>query len=236
MRGTKKRDTARPEAAPLRAPVPEPPKLPEVERAFFDILLEALGDGLQEEEKALRKPAPHRELLRGNSRLRGTVAYARALLRLEELKRAGLPAENGQAQEISALLNVAVNNLRRSFLYAGVAVRRPENEPAFTVRAPKDLALFLLEEMLLCCLRCAPEGRNLYINTRPIGSVLLLGMRTEGPSLQQSPLIPILEANGKPAPEEDYGFAVCRVLAGQLGWALRWEADEAGVRMFVDII
>ncbi|MCL2299303.1 MAG: hypothetical protein FWC27_04055 [Firmicutes bacterium] len=236
MRGEKKK--GKPFAplgdAPLRAPVPVPPKLPAVERAFFEMLLEALGAGLQESEKDLRKPAGRGELLRKNSRLRGTVAYARALLRLEEFDHAEQPAETEQA-EIAALLNVAVNNLRRSFLYAGVAVRRPANEPAFAPRAPKGLALFLLEEMLACCLRCAPEGRNLYINTRPIGGLLLLSMRTEGPPLQQSPLIPLLEGDGGAAPEEDCGFAVCRVLAARLGWAFRWEADEAGVRMFLDI-
>ena len=239
MRSMKKRDKhlARPDNAPLRAPVPAPPQLPEVERAFFEILLGELAGGLQESEKELRRLVERGELLRKSSRLRGTVAYARALLRLEEIRHAGLPAESEEA-EVSALLNVAVNNLRRSFLYAGVAVRRPGAEPAFTVRAPKEMALFLLEEMLACCLRCAPEGKNLYVNTRLIGGLLLLSMRTEGPPLQQSPLIPLLPrgGEGEDAPEEDYGFAMCRVLAAQLGWAFRWEADEAGVRMFVDMI
>ena len=226
-----------PSGAPLRAPVPAPPKLPEVERAFFEMLLGELGAALQENEKDLRKPVGRAELLRRNSRLRGTVAYARALLRLEEFQHTEQDA-NEEQTEAAALLNVAVNNLRRSFLYAGVAVRRPAREPAFAVCAPKGLALFLLEEMLSCCLRCAPEGRNLYINTRPIGSLLLLSMRTEGPPLQQSPLIPLLpqEDDDGAAPEEDYGFAMCRVIAAKLGWAFRWEADEAGVRMFVDVV
>jgi len=228
----------RPAAAALRAPVPEPPKLPEVERAFFEILLGALEGGLQESEKGLRKPAGHSELLRKNSRLQGTVSYARALLRLEEFRRADR-AEEPEKAEVSALLNVAVNNRRRAFLYAGVAVRRSAREPYYAVYADRELALFLLEEMLACCLRCAPEGKNLYIGARPIGGLLLLSMRTEGPSLQQSPLIPLLPTDQScegPAPEEDYGFAICRVTAAQLGWAFRWEADEAGVRMFVDII
>jgi len=233
----KKKNQRGADAVPLRAPVPAPPKLPEVERTFFEILLKELAGGLQENEKELRRFVERGELLRKSSRLRGTVAYARALLRLEELQRSGLPAETERA-EISILLNIAVNNLRRSFLYAGVAVRRPSPEPSFVVRAPREPALFLLEEMLSCCLRCAPEGKNLYINTRPIGGLLLLSMRTEGPPLQQSPLIPLLprDSEGEDAPEEDYGFAMCRVLAAQLGWAFRWEADEAGVRMFVDII
>jgi len=252
MRSTKKKDSpvVRPGDAPVRAPVPAPPKLPEMERAFFGILLEELGAGLQECEKELRKPARRAELLRRNSRLRGTVAYARALLRLEEFHTAQQPVQTGEA-EAAALLNVAVNNLRRSFLYAGVAVRRSAQEPTFTVCAPKELVLFLLEEMLACCLRCAPEGRNLYIGLRPIGGLLLLSIRTEGPVLQQSPLIPLLyhpnesadspgtptyeEEDDSPASEEDYGFAMCRVLAAQLGWAFRCEVDEAGVRMFVDI-
>jgi len=209
-----------------------------MERAFFEILLKELAGGLQENEKELCRLIRHGELLRKSSRLRGTVAYGRALLRLEALQRSDLPAEAEKA-ELSALLNIAVNNLRRSFLYAGVAVRRPDGELSFAVQAPREHVLFLLEEMLSCCLRCAPEGRNLFVNMRPIGNLLLLSMRTEGPPLQQSPLIPLLPREGDsddPAPEEDYGFAICRVLAAQLGWAFRWEADEAGVRMFVDII
>ena len=241
MRNIKKKDKviSRPDEAFRRVPVPEPPRLPETQRAFFDILLKELAGGLQESEKELRKLVGRGELLRRSSRLRGTVAYARALLRLEGLRRADPPEEEPERHEISSLLNVAVNNLRRSFLYAGVAVRRPGEEPAFTVRAPRELVMFLLEEMLTCCLRCAPEGRNIYINTRPIGPVLLLSMRTEGPPLQQSPLIPLLpQENGSDAPahEEDYGFAMGRVIAAQLGWAFRWEADEAGVRMFVDMV
>ena len=241
MRSIKKKDKviARPDEAFRRTPVPEPPLLPETQRAFFEILLKELAGGLQESEKELRKLVGRGELLRRSSRLRGTVAYARALLRLEEIHRADQEPKLEQT-ELSSLLNLAVNGLRRSFLYAGVAVRRPGEEPAYTVCAPKELVLFLLEEMLSCCLRCAPEGRNLYINSRPIGSLLLLSMRTEGPALQQSPLIPLLpqedNSSDTPAPEEDYGFAMCRVLAAQLGWAFRWEADEAGVRMFVDII
>jgi len=242
MRSIKKKDKviARQDEAFRRTPVPEPPQLPDAQRAFFDILLKELAGGLQESEKELRKLVGRGELLRRSSRLRGTVAYARALLRLEEMQREGLPDEPEEL-EVPALLNLAVNGLRRSFLYAGVAVRRPGEEPAYTVCAPKALVLFLLEEMLSCCLRCAPEGRNLYINSRSIGSLLLLSMRTEGPALQQSPLIPLLpreesEDGDAPAPEEDYGFAMCRVLAAQLGWAFRWETDEAGVRMFVDII
>ena len=239
MRRMKKRAKviAKPDEGFRRALVPEAPELPEAQRAFFDILLGELAGGLQEAEKELRRPAQREELLRKNSRLRGTVAYARALLRLEELQREGLPPEDGES-DLPSLLNLAVNSLRRSFLYAGVAVRRPGEEPSFTVRAPKGLMMFLLEEMLSCCLRCAPEGRNLHVNMRPIGDVLLLSMRTEGPALQQSPLIPMLpresDSEGD-ASEEDYGFAMCRVLAAQLGWAFRWEADEAGVRMFLDI-
>jgi len=231
----KDRPAARTDEAPLRAPVPAPPRLPEAERAFFELLLQGLSAGLQESEKELRKLAGRGELLRRSARLQGTVAYALALLRLEELHAAEQPAEPVEA---AALLNVAVNNLRRSFLYAGVAVRRAGQEPAYPVRAPRELALFLLEEMLSCCLRCAPEGRSLYIGMRQIGETLLLGMRTEGPVLQQSPLIPLLPSGGEddtPPPEEDYGFAMCRVLAARLGWAFRWEADEAGVRMFLDI-
>ena len=254
MRSIKKKDKAidRADEGFRRAPVPEPPRLPETQRVFFEILLKELAGGLQESEKELRKLVGRGELLRKSSRLRGTVAYARALLRLEEIHRADQEPKLEQA-ELSSLLNLAVNGLRRSFLYAGVAVRRPGEEPASTVCAPKELVLFLLEEMLSCCLRCAPEGKNLYINSRPIGSLLLLSMRTEGPALQQSPLIPLLyhpnesadspgtpdregDDGDDPAPEEDYGFAMCRVLASQLGWAFRWEADEAGVRMFVDII
>jgi hypothetical protein len=166
------------------------------------------------------------------------VAYARALLRLEAF-RAGDPPAQAEALEVPALLNVAVNNQRRAFLYAGAAVRRSDKEPAFTVYTQREPALFLLEEMLACCLRCAPEGKNLYIGARPIGGLLLLSMRTEGPPLQQSPLIPLLPREGEGedgVPGEDYGFAVCRVIAARLGWAFRWEADEAGVRMFVDIM
>ena len=240
MRSMKPKDrpAARTSAAALRAPVPEPPKLPGVERAFFEILLGELGAGLQESEKELRKLVKRGELLRKNSRLQGTVAYARALLRLEAFHSADESAKDEQV-EVPALLNVAVNNQRRAFLYAGVAVRRSAREPAFEVYTRREPALFLLEEMLACCLRCAPEGKNLYIGARPIGGLLLLSMRTEGPPLQQSPLIPLLPGEGDgegAASEEDYGFAICRAVAAQLGWAFRWEADEAGVRMFVDII
>jgi len=240
MRGGKNKEkpAPRPNEATLRAPVPEPPKLPGVERAFFEILLGELSAGLQESEKELRKLTEHERLLRKNSRVQGTVAYARALLRLEEYHHAQQPAALEQV-EVPALLNVAVNSLRRSFLYAGMAVRRAAQEPAFALHTNRALALFLLEEMLACCLRCAPEGKNLYIGARPIGDLLLLSMRTEGPVLQQSPLIPLLPREGgseASAPEEDYGFAMCRVIAAQLGWAFRWEADEAGVRMFVDVI
>ena len=237
MLGIKKKDkpAAVPETTFQRAPAPEPPELPEAERAFFDILLEALAGGLLESEKELRKLAGREELLYKYSRLSGTVAYARALLHMEDMRREGLSGEP-EEMELSALINLAVNGLRRSFLYSGAAVRRPEEGSAFAVCAPREPVLFLLTEMLSCCLRCAPAGRNLYINTRPIGDMLLLSLRSEGPSLQQSPLIPLLsKQEGGDAPEEDYGFAVCCSLAAHLGWALRWEADEAGVRMFLDI-
>ncbi len=238
MRKPKKRKSIEPvDEAPLRAPVHEPPRLPEVERKFFELLLRELSAGMQEQEKDIRALVKHGALLRNTSRLRSTVAYARALLRLEELQRNGLPAETKDV-EISLLLNLAVNGLLRSFLYAGVAVRRQDQEPSFQVHVPQEHALFLFEEMLTCCLRCAPEGKNIHVSLRKIGSVLLLTMRTEGLALQQSPLIPQLTGkdDAAAAPEEDYGFAMCRVLAAKLGWAYRWEADEAGVRMFLDII
>jgi hypothetical protein len=59
-------------------------------------------------------------------------------------------------------------------------------------------------------------------------------MRTEGEALQQPPLIPQLSEKEIPA-KEDYGFTICRAIAALPGWEFRWEADEAGVRMFLDI-
>lgn len=245
MRMRKRKEQAwTPPQGPVRAPVPEPPKLPDVERSFFDILLRGLDGGLHDAEKEIRHHAAPERLLQTNNRLRGTVSYARALLRLEELQRTPLP-DDEPPTELSALLNMAIKNLRRSLLYAGTAARRADNEPSFVVRAPQSTALFLLEEMIACCLRCAPQGKNLYFSVRPIGAMVMLSLRTEGPALQQSPLIPLLPKEGALPPqgdeedadpaEEDYGFAVCRVLAARLGWAFRWEADEAGVRMFLDI-
>jgi hypothetical protein len=220
-----------------RAPVMEPPKLPEAEHAFFGILLRELYGGVQEAEKLAKKPEPallSQKLLR----LRSSLSYALALLRLDELR--AMPTQPEPAS-MPTLLNIAVNNLRREFLYAGVAPRRASEEPQLNIAAPQAFMLFLLEEMLGCCLRCvepsASLGKNLYIGLKQIDRTLLLSLRTEGPPLLQAPLIPILtqEEPADGSPPQEYGFALCAVLADHLGWPFRWEADEAGVRMFLDI-
>lgn len=213
---------------PARLAVPAPPPLPEVERSFFDLLLSELYGGLRETEKLAKKPNQTAALLRKCAQTRSTVSYAMALLRLEALKR-GQP---GEPTELTALLNGVLNGLRREFLYAGVTVRRPEDALLQGLTVPDEAGTFLLEEMIGCCLRCAPEGKNLYINAKRIGPSLLLSLRSEGPARHLAPLLPLMQEGGS---EEDYGFAMCAAGAALLGWTLRWEADEAGVRMFADI-
>ena len=202
---------------------PEPPPLPLPQRAFFDMLLEALGDGLHELGTIAKTPRGD-NLPRKCSQLRATVSYAQALLRLEEL-----PQAQGTPEELTAVLNAAVNKLRREFLYAGVAIHRPPDEPLRGVMVPGEATAFLLEEMISCCLRCAPMGKHLHLGARRIDHTLLLSMRTEGPARQQQPLIPPLDEDEC----EDYGFAMCRRIAAHAGWEFRWEADGAGVRMFL---
>ena len=218
---------------PARIAVAAQPRMPDMERAFFDELLRALYAGMQDVEKLAKRGGDGGQLLRKCGQARGTVAYARALLRLEELAAARAADEPAS---LSAVLNQAEKKLRREFLYAGVAARRPDDERLSAFAVPREAALFLLEEMMACCLRCAPEGKNLHIGANRIGDVLLLVMRTEGPALQQPPLIPPLPQEGDAAgPDEDYGFSVCHAAAALLGWEFRWEADEAGVRMFLDV-
>jgi len=214
--------------SPARIALPGLPCLPEPERAFFDMLLQALEAGLHDLEKLTRKPSDNTELLLKCVQTRATVSYAQALLRLEALKQ----AQPGETAALPDILNDALNGMRRAFLFAGVTPRRPADEPLRGVAVPRELTLFLLGEMIACCLRCMPYGRSLHIGARRIGGLLLLGMRTEGEALQQAPLIPLL---AREEDCEDYGFAVCRAIAALAGWEFRWEADEAGVRMFVDI-
>ena len=204
------------------------PKLPPPERAFFDMLLQALSGGLYELAHAAKKPQGD-DLLRKCVQARGTVAYAQALLRLEEL-----PQLQDSPEELQAVLNTAVNQMRREFLYAGTALRRPPDDALQGVAVPRELTSFLLEEMLACCLRCAPEGRQLHINARRIDETLLLSMRSEGYTPPLPPLIPPL-GEEEHADDADYGFAMCRAIAAMAGWEFRWEADAAGVRMFLDI-
>ena len=205
------------------------PKLPPPERAFFDMLLQALSGGLHELAHAAKKPLRD-DLQRKCVQVRGTVAYAQALLRLEEL-----PQLQDSPEELLAVLNTAVNQLRREFLYAGTALRRPPDEALQGVVVPRELTSFLLEEMIGCCLRCAPEGRQLHINARRIDQTLLLSMRSEGCRPPLPPLIPPLGEEEEHADDADYGFAMCRAIAAVAGWEFRWEADEAGLRMFLDI-
>jgi len=212
---------------PARISLQEQPKLPEVERAFFDMLLQELYGGLQELEQLAKKSAGE-ALLHKCTQARGTVAYAQALLRLEDY-----PYAQDQPEELPAVFNAAANSLRREFLYAGVTLRRPPDEQMLGVIVPDNLMRFLLEEMVRCCLRCAPRGRNLHVGAKRIGAALLLSMRTEGRTLQQTPLIPPLHAQERY--EEDYGFALCQAIAALGAWEFRWEADEAGVRMFLDL-
>ena len=210
-----------------RVALAEQAKLPPPERAFFDMLLHALSGGLHELAHSAKAP-PWDDLPLKCTQARGTVAYAQALLRLEafdELEDA--------PEELPVVLNIAENQLRREFLYAGTALRRPPDEALRGVVVPREVTAFLLEEMMACCLRCAPEGRQLHIGAKQIGDSLLLSMRSEGYVPQLPPLIPPLDDE---APGGlDYGFAMCRRVAALAGWAFRWDADEAGVRMFLDI-
>ena len=226
MRRMKKQKPVPPEPPPI----PAPPRLPQVERAFFDMLLGELGSGVQEAEQAVQRGRAE-EALQKSARVRQTIAYAQALLRLEEGRAS---QEQAEPIELPSLFNLAAKHTRRAFLYAGTALRRASEEPSVTINLPKESFLFLLEEMLCCCLRCAPGGKNLHAGIKGINeSRALLSLRSEGPALLQSPLIPLLE----PAPreDEDYGFALCQAMAVRLGCALRWEADGAGVRMFLEI-
>ncbi len=230
--------------------VPEPPpaqsqpvgRLPDVERSFFTLLLQEMYGGLQDLEQMAKRPDPKQgreEMLHKSGRIRATAAYALALLRLEDFSAAQEPSERF---DLLTLLNISVNALRRDFLYAGVSVRRPPSIAPVEIRVPKETFLFLLEEMLSCCLRCAPHGKNLHITLREAPRALLLSMRTEGAAVQHSPLLPLFaaeeekaEVSNMPTPEEDYGFAVSRVLADRLQCGLRWETDGAGVRLFLEI-
>lgn len=211
-----------------------PPSLPRVERAFFDMLLQELCGGVQEAEQALRKSrgdSAITESLQKSARVRQTIAYAQALLRMDACPQEEAPQE----APLPTLLNLAATRTRRAFLYAGTALRRASEEPPVIVNLPKEAFLFLLEEMLGCCLRCAPQGKNLYAGIKEIGPRALLSLRTEGPALLQAPLIPLLPQEPAPGEQEDYGFALCQLLAARLGCALRWEADGAGVRMFLEL-
>ena len=238
MRKMKKRQPL-PQAPP---PVPAPPQLPQVERAFFDMLLGELGSGVQEAEQAMQKgkassiaeakASSIAEALQKSAQVRQTIAYAQALLRLEEDRAAQAQAE---AAQLPILLNLAAKRTRRAFLYAGTALRRASEEPPITINLPQESFLFLLEEMLLCCLRCAPQGKSLHLGLKKIGPKTLLSLRTEGPALLQAPLIPLLPQEPSPRENEDYGFALCQTLAARLGYFFRWEADGAGVRMFLEI-
>jgi hypothetical protein len=52
------------------------------------------------------------------------------------------------------------------------------------------------------------------------------------------PLIPLFSSEKEETPQpsvEDYGFALCGVLAAQIGGTLRREADDAGLRLFLKI-
>ena len=238
-----KRQKALPPEPPQLPPAAESPQLPQVERAFFDMLLQELSNGLQETEQAIRKgqgdaraeavvkakAASIADALRKSARARQTVDYAQALLRLD----ASPKDEQPETMGLPTLLNLAARRTRRAFLYAGTALRRASEEPSISLCLPKESFLFLLEEMFCCCLRCSPGGKNLHVGFKEIGPNVLLSLRTEGPALLQAPLIPLLpqEAPG----EEDYGFALCRMLAARLEYGFRWEADGAGVRMFLEI-
>jgi len=137
-------------------------------------------------------------------------------------------------EELPAVLNTAVNKLRREFLYAGTALRRPPDEALQSIVVPREVTTFLLEEMIACCLRCAPAGKQLHIGAKRIGdTTLLLSMRSEGYTPQLPPLIPPLDE--EEPNDTDYGFAMCRRVAALTGWSFRWDADEAGARMFLDI-
>ncbi|MDR3313503.1 MAG: hypothetical protein LBS96_03490 [Oscillospiraceae bacterium] len=228
------------------APAAPARRLPELERSFFTLLLQELYGGLQDLEQLAKRPEPkngREELLHKSGRIRATAAYALALLHLDDCRTA---PEQPEALDLLALLNIAVNALRRDFLFAGVSVRRPPSIAPVEVHVPKETFLFLLEEMLGCCLRCAPNGKHLHITLKETPHALLLSMRTEGAAVQHPPLLPLPptqaqaqaeEQTGQsaPAPEEDYGFAVSRVLAERLHCRLRWEADEAGVRLFLEM-
>lgn len=244
---TRRKQKVPAETVPAQSLRERPPervsRLPEVERSFFTLLLRQLYAGLQDLEQMLKRPeakSSREEQLHKSGRIRATTAYALALLRLEDLR-------NGQPQpetlDLLSLLNIAVNALRRDFLFAGVSVRRPPSIAPVEVRVPKETFLFLLEEMLGCCLRCAPHGKNLHIGLREIPGALLLSMRTEGEAVQHTPLMPLPGAKDEEDEEEepseggtaDYGFAVSSMLANRLGCRLRWETDGAGVRLFLEI-
>ncbi|MDR2753911.1 MAG: hypothetical protein LBB50_06350, partial [Oscillospiraceae bacterium] len=61
---------------------------------------------------------------------------------------------------------------------------------------------------------------------------------TEGEPRLLPPLIPLFSSEKEETPQpsvEDYGFALCGVLAAQIGGTLRREADDAGLRLFLKI-
>ncbi|MDR1927348.1 MAG: hypothetical protein LBQ33_01750 [Oscillospiraceae bacterium] len=207
--------------------------LPQAQRDFFDHLLRELYAGLQDLEQCAKRQdraGKNEELLQKSGRLRGTVAYAEALLRLEDGK--GQPAEAAVPAELLSLINIAVNNMRREFLYAGVTAHRPVGSELL-LQVPREAFLFLLEEMIGCCLRCSPRGKNLHFDLKLVQQSRLLILRTEGAALQQTPLLPLLGQQEEGGAPEDYGFSMCELLARRLHLRFRWEADEAGVRMFL---
>jgi hypothetical protein len=221
-------------AHPAEKKQPPVPVMPKAERAFFSLLLREIYAGLQDLEQLARRPGKNDgpELPHKSRRIRATAAYALAALRMEESTDA---TEAPEVLDLLSLLNIAVNALRRDFLFAGVSVRRPSPVTPLRIRAPKEGLLFLLEEMLGCCLRCAPSGKNLHIALKEMPQGTLLSMRSEGASVQHPPLIPLPAVPGEPVPPQDYGFSVVKILAERLGLPFRWETDGAGVRLFLEI-
>ncbi|MDR1464986.1 MAG: hypothetical protein LBJ11_06790 [Oscillospiraceae bacterium] len=225
-----------PPVPPPRTSTGAPPDAA-TERAFQQELLALLNDHLLEAEELSRHPERLAELAQKTARLRATVQYARAALRLEELPPLGPP----EPLELGAALNTVLNQLRREFLFAGVQLRRVRPDSPVPLAAPREALLFLLEELLTCALRCSPRGRCLHLGLTRMKRQLLLSLRTEGRRESAPPLLPVLGERSLPqegdpaAAREDYGFSVVHTLAVRLGWQFRWETDAAGVRLFLEI-
>jgi hypothetical protein len=211
-------------------------QLPAIQLDFLEQLLNAMGASLLEVEQLAKKasdPAGKQKLAAELSRSRATVRYAQALLRYD-----ALPQSDNEQINAMVLVNNVINTCRKDFIYAGVTVHRPQLQGDALFVQSRQTLQFLLEEMLLCALRCAPDGRHLYIGAKQLQDVLLLTIRTEGRAVCNPPLLPLTlrETDGGLKPlEDDYAFSLCSMIAKRCAARFRSETDGAGARMFLEI-